>query len=47
MQTATYNSTNYNPADTNWGLSKADGAVIYWAGPYNVGVWFVSAKADS
>ncbi|HMQ69871.1 MAG TPA: sialate O-acetylesterase [Ignavibacteria bacterium] len=39
VQTATYNSANYNPADTNWGLSKADGAVIYWAGPYNVGVW--------
>ncbi len=39
VQTATYNSSNYNPADTNWGISKADGAVIYWAGPYNVGVW--------
>ena len=39
VQTATYNSANYNPADTNWGISKADGSLIYWSGPYNVGVW--------
>jgi len=39
VQTNNYNSAVYNPADTNWGLSKADGAVIPFSGPYNVGVW--------
>ena len=39
VQTANYNGNNYNPADTNWGFSKADGSVYYFAGPYNVGVW--------
>jgi hypothetical protein len=40
VQTPNGNIDNYNPADTNWGLSKA---VLYggnqWTGPYNVGVW--------
>jgi len=39
VQTANYNGNNYNPADTNWGVSKADGAVYSFSGPYNVGVW--------
>ena len=39
IQTSNYNSTVYNPADTNWGYSKADGSVYYWSGPYNVGIW--------
>ncbi len=39
VQTANYNGNNYNAADTNWGVSKADGAVYSFAGPYNVGVW--------
>ncbi|MBL0105878.1 MAG: hypothetical protein IPP52_00905 [Ignavibacteria bacterium] len=39
VQTSNYNSTAYNPADTNWGYSKADGSVYYWSGPNNVGVW--------
>ncbi|MBX7043337.1 MAG: hypothetical protein K1X85_10595 [Ignavibacteria bacterium] len=39
VQTANYNGNNYNPADTAWGLSRADGSVYYFSGPYNVGVW--------
>ncbi len=39
IQTANYNGNNYNPADTSWGLSRADGASGSWSGPYNVGVW--------
>ncbi|MBS1551633.1 MAG: hypothetical protein JST15_06160 [Bacteroidetes bacterium] len=39
VQTSNYNSTPYNPADTNWGYSRADGSVYYWSGPYNVGIW--------
>jgi hypothetical protein len=39
VQTANYNGNNYNPADTNWGFSKADGSVYSFGGPYNVGVW--------
>lgn len=40
VQTLNGNMNSYNPADTNWGFSKA---VNYlgesWTGPYNVGVW--------
>jgi Carbohydrate esterase, sialic acid-specific acetylesterase len=40
VQTPNGNMDAYNPADTNWGLSRA---VNYlgngWTGPYNVGVW--------
>ncbi len=39
VQTANYNSTTYNPADTVWGFSRADGSVYPFSGPYNVGVW--------
>lgn len=39
VQTANYNENPYNPADTAWGFSKADGSVYYWSGPYNVGIW--------
>lgn len=39
VQTANYNGNNYNAADTAWGLSRADGAVYYFSGPYNVGIW--------
>ncbi|HMS64781.1 MAG TPA: sialate O-acetylesterase, partial [Ignavibacteria bacterium] len=40
VQTPNGNADTYNPADTNWGLSKA---VSFegnpWTGPCNVGVW--------
>lgn len=39
MQTLNYNAFPYNPADTLWGLSKADGAVRVFSGPFNVGIW--------
>ncbi len=39
IQTLNYNSFPYNPADTLWGLSKADGAVRVFSGPHNVGIW--------
>lgn len=39
VQTANINGNTYNPADTLWGISKADGVVYAWGGPYNVGVW--------
>ena len=39
VQTSNNNGNTYNPADTNWGFSAADGAVYSWGGPYNVGVW--------
>jgi len=39
MQTLNYNGFPYNPVDTLWGLSKADGAVRVFSGPFNVGIW--------
>lgn len=39
VMTANYNAANYNPADTNWGMARADGAVYDFSGPYNVGIW--------
>ncbi|MBS1518220.1 MAG: hypothetical protein JSS91_09040 [Bacteroidetes bacterium] len=39
VQTPNYNGYPYNPSDTLWGISKADGAVRTFSGPFNVGVW--------
>jgi len=39
IQTLNYNSFPYNPADTTWGLSKADAEISIFTGPHNVGIW--------
>lgn len=40
VQTPNGNIDNYNPADTNWGLSRANlFGGNQWTGPYNVGIW--------
>lgn len=44
IQTPNYNYDNYNPADTNWGFSRANGAGGTWTGPYNVGVWALTLQ---
>lgn len=40
VQTPNGNGDVYNPADTNWGISRAASWLgNHWTGPYNVGVW--------
>ncbi|MBK8550714.1 MAG: hypothetical protein IPL53_06495 [Ignavibacteria bacterium] len=40
VQTSNGNGDVYNPADTNWGISRAASWLgSHWTGPYNVGVW--------